>query len=71
MQEEELDLFVDCRSCGRRVDVDAEVTYGFGESDLICFECAVDRGARYDIDEDRWQSEPRLDDLIVTAQVTL
>lgn len=68
MEEEELDRFVDCWSCQRRVDVDAEVTYALGEGDVLCFECAVDRGARYDVDEDRWLREPRLDDVGVSEQ---
>lgn len=66
MEEEALDLFVDCWSCRRRIDVDAEVTYALGEDDVLCFECALDRGARYDVDEDRWIEEPRVDDVMAS-----
>lgn len=63
MHSEEMDVQVRCVVCSREVDVDAEVVYAYGVGDVMCFECAVERGGAYDADEDRWVREPSTEGL--------
>jgi hypothetical protein len=52
-----------CASCGAAVTVDAERSYAYGPSGVLCHACATRRGGVYDATRDRWVVEPDLADL--------
>ena len=49
-----------CAGCGAPVLGDAERTFEFGDENVICWECAVARGGRYDEARDAWERVPDL-----------
>jgi hypothetical protein len=57
---EELEDQVTCASCGAQISRASERGFAFGESSVLCFACAEQRGGRYDSDEDRWTRAPSL-----------
>lgn len=52
-----------CSACGAAVVPGTDRCFSFGERDVLCFVCAIERGGSYDEGRDVWRSEPRIDDL--------
>lgn len=63
MQEEEWLQETECVVCGAEVDPALDETFVFGETGVLCFTCAVQRGGVYDSDQDRWVKAPDVSDL--------
>jgi len=57
---EELEDQATCADCGAQISRGSERGFAFGESGVLCFACAEQRGGRYDADEDRWTRAPSL-----------
>ena len=57
---EELEDQVSCAGCGALISRSAERGFAFGESGVLCFACAEQRGGRYDASQDRWTRAPSL-----------
>ncbi len=53
-----------CTGCGRPVVGGLQRAYGFGDDQLLCWDCAVARGGSFDAGEDRWAVAPRVEDLL-------
>lgn len=60
---------VGCTNCGRGVSESEGEAYAFGTQSLLCFECAVARGGRYDEGGRRWTVAPRVEDLLQRSEV--
>jgi hypothetical protein len=52
----------DCSECGASVSSGRSREFEFGESLVLCFDCAVRRGGRYDEALDRWSEAPAIGD---------
>ncbi len=63
MHRSEASGLVPCSDCGVEVRSGREREFELGTSGVLCFECALRRGGRYDEQLDRWSEEPRIDDL--------
>jgi hypothetical protein len=48
-----------CAVCGADVS-DAENPFVFGTENVLCSECALARGGRYDVERDVWETAPDL-----------
>jgi hypothetical protein len=53
----------DCSACGASVASGRSREFEFGESLVLCFDCAIRRGGCYDDALDRWSEVPAIDDL--------
>ena len=58
MHREAWDEITECVDCGAPVDVARERGYRTVSEWALCWQCATNRGARYDEDEDRWSVPP-------------
>lgn len=56
-----------CIVCGARVSEAAQDAFGFGTENVLCWECATERGGRYDAERDTWDVEPDLEGLVDEA----
>jgi hypothetical protein len=65
---EELEDQAACAVCGALISRAGERGFAFGESGVLCFACAEQRGGSYDADEDRWTRAPSLAGLRVTDE---
>jgi hypothetical protein len=54
---------VACAACGTVVDLVGGNAYAYGSESALCFDCAVERGGRFDAQQDRWVEAPGLADL--------
>ncbi len=63
MDREELEEELICADCGALFWTNAYPAYLWGESGVLCFECAVKRGGEFDAELDRWVCEPNVGDL--------
>lgn len=52
-----------CADCGAQLRPGPDTTFSFGVSGVLCLECAVRRGGRYDGARDHWTEEPSLSGL--------
>jgi len=64
MHREEEEREAPCAECGAVVVVAVDRGFAFGEAGVLCFECALKRGGRFDADEERWTVDPRVSDLL-------
>ena len=60
--------FVSCLDCGASVAPAVDRVFPVGCEDVICMECALKRGGIYDEGEDRWETEPQIDDLLESIE---
>ncbi len=65
MHREESAQLATCCDCGTSVAVGPDRAYAFGAESVLCWDCALRRGGRWDDEEDRWSQPPRVDDLPV------
>jgi hypothetical protein len=63
MHRSERTSYVLCSDCGTELNPGAERSFAFGARGVLCFDCAVRRGGRYDESFDRWLHVPLIDDL--------
>ena len=61
-REAEAEL-ANCADCGSAVDVARERGYGATAEFVLCWQCATNRGAQYDENEDRWTVLPEMSGL--------
>lgn len=54
---------VDCADCGQPLDVDRERGYRATPEWSLCLACAIERGAQFDEEMDRWTVAPDLSGL--------
>lgn len=62
MHRSELEATVPCAGCGAAVAAESRC-YEFGDTMILCWDCAISRGGAYDAKEDRWTTQPRTNDL--------
>jgi hypothetical protein len=48
--------------------VDVDRVFPVGCEDVICMECPLRGGGAYDESEDRWETGPRIDDLLESVE---
>lgn len=60
MHEEELDRVGECADCRTLLGSDRTPHFDFAENGVLCFECALRRGAAYDGEKDTWTRWPDL-----------
>jgi hypothetical protein len=63
MHRSETTEFVSCSDCGADVSSGLDREFEFGESQVLCFDCALRRGGSYDESRDRWSVVPTIDDI--------
>jgi hypothetical protein len=56
------DLVV-CSDCGASVNSGCDREFEFGGTLVLCFECSLNRGGRYDEAKDLWSHAPTFDDI--------
>jgi len=59
----ESNTLVSCLDCGAELRPGPDRGYTFGADGVLCFDCALRRGGRYDELRERWSEDPRIDDL--------
>lgn len=52
-----------CVLCGETISPEGERGFAFGADNVLCWECATERGGRYDAERDAWETPPDLSDL--------
>ena len=67
MEPEELEIHEPCADCGAVVIEGLSPLYNFGESGVLCWECAIRRGGKYDAEHDTWVEAPNTTDLMRPA----
>ncbi len=65
MHRSELERVESCAACGRAVTEGVGRGFDFGTRQVLCWECAVERGGSYDETRDQWTRPPRISDLAV------
>jgi hypothetical protein len=60
MDQDERSEARSCAACGATLEGDGDRAFEFGDENLLCFECAVARGGRYDESRDAWEPGPDL-----------
>lgn len=53
-----------CADCGEPTDLDSTLSFVISENKVLCFDCALRRGGRYDEDEGGWVVAPNVLGLI-------
>lgn len=51
-----------CAACGAETSIQ-DRAFPFGEDEVLCFACAVDRGGSYIEGYDKWKAAPGVQDL--------
>jgi hypothetical protein len=47
-----------CGVCGSSLSAETQSAYSFGTAGVLCFECSIARGGRFDADRDTWDPPP-------------
>lgn len=63
MEPDDLEIHEPCADCGAVVVEGLSPIFPFGESEVLCWECAIRRGGKYDAELDVWTVEPDTADL--------
>lgn len=63
MHRSETHELVQCASCGAEIRPSIDRAYVITSRTSLCFDCALERGGRYDEQRDVWSTLPRADDL--------
>ena len=66
MHRSETAGLVSCSECGVSLASGRSREFEFGESLVLCFDCAIRRGGSYDEASDRWSEAPAVDGLAAT-----
>lgn len=59
---------VHCVSCEEEISADDRRAYLFGDGAALCYECAIERGGRYDEGRDDWTRAPDVSAFASLAQ---
>lgn len=62
MHRSEAEGLEQCASCGAEVAAEDRV-FAISDEEVLCFECAIQRGGAFDDPHDRWSREPDVTDL--------
>jgi hypothetical protein len=54
---------VSCALCGAEIRPATDRAYQITSRSVLCFDCALERGGRYDEVRDVWSTLPRADDV--------
>lgn len=60
MEPEEWEVSEACALCGAAIGAEHDRCFAFGTGNLLCWECAAERGGRYDFERDAWDRPPEL-----------
>lgn len=63
MHRSEADEATHCEVCGATIWIGRGRSYCFGSDRALCWDCALERGGRYDADLDEWADPPNCSDL--------
>jgi hypothetical protein len=63
MHRSERATYIACADCGTELSPGGERGFAFGARGMLCFDCALRRGGRYDDNFDHWHHKPFIDDL--------
>jgi hypothetical protein len=61
-EEEEFLEAIECAECGDLIE-ESSPFFAYSERHILCFECAIRRGALYDVRRDVWTKGPSLEGL--------
>lgn len=61
MHRQEQSEQIECYDCGASVAPGTDRAFVVSDEAVLCFECSVERGGRYDEVQDAWLKAPRLD----------
>lgn len=68
MHQSEWNELAQCADCNAEVAPGVDRGYAIGEDEVLCFACAVRRGAQWDPLHERWMEPPDLSGLPVESQ---
>jgi hypothetical protein len=60
MDIEEAEQTSVCIACGKSIDASTARAFAYGEGDLLCWSCALERGGVFDEDREDWVRPPDL-----------
>ncbi len=60
---EDREVSAECGLCGARISLASGRAFEFGAENVLCFDCALERGGRYDEARDVWEVSPDLSGL--------
>jgi hypothetical protein len=60
MDTDDREDFEVCILCGAQVSAGSERVFGFGTENVLCGQCAIARGRRYNALRDAWEVAPDL-----------
>jgi hypothetical protein len=63
MHRSEASELVVCSDCGASVSSGQDREFEFGGALVLCFDCSLRRGGRYDEARDLWSHAPTFDDI--------
>ncbi|MBW2267416.1 MAG: hypothetical protein JRH16_02475 [Deltaproteobacteria bacterium] len=63
MEREDWESAQTCAQCGTSVAPGSGRGFEFGTGNLLCWNCAMERGGRYDAERDTWTVSPDVADL--------
>ena len=55
MEEEEAGEPPICADCGEPTELDSSLSFATSDGKVLCFNCAIRRGGKYDDERDRWE----------------
>ena len=64
MHRSEEGELVACAGCGAEISLRSDRAFAFGSDSALCSACSLDRGGRYDAVHERWETSPRVSDLV-------
>ncbi|HBZ71158.1 MAG TPA: hypothetical protein DEP35_16065 [Deltaproteobacteria bacterium] len=60
----ELEEFAACALCRAQIALGDDRSFAFGNDQVMCWECSLGRGGRYDAQHERWEVAPHIADLL-------
>jgi hypothetical protein len=60
MHQSEWNELAQCSECGAELSPNVDRGFAFAEQSVLCFDCAVRRGAQWDALHERWSRDPDL-----------
>jgi len=49
-----------CAACSASISLEPARSFAFGSGNALCWQCATERGGRYDADRESWDRAPDL-----------
>ncbi len=63
MHRTESETLVECWACGASIAPEIDRAFAISDDAFLCFECALERGGKFNDEEDRWTLPPNVADL--------